>query len=316
MGYLSPDIPAAPDPNVGYREGVLTDLQLLPDTKKIEWAASTGNKITLSNGKTYDFTGLGDTAYQKEYGDQMSKLALEIQRDIGPQYIEQRAKELEAADPEGVKARKALYDAIQADINKTPDTQNAAELQRQILEDVKAGGALSDYERNQIEQGSLGQQVARGNYLGAAPTLDRARAVASATDAKRSATQQRALQFLVSGATPEDVTYRNNLQGESNLGAYLSGSTPLAQFGQLSGAQQQAAPVITGGFGVGTNANAGTQGMAYQQQGWNAQVGAALNQVNPWVSGISFGLQGAGLAAAGIGATSGGGKTGVTTGKG
>ena len=160
------------------------------------------------------------------------------------------------------------------------------------------GGRLTDREASEIEQSVLGGQVERGNFMGNAATMQRVKTIAGAADTKRAQAQQDALQFLVSGVAPEDVAYRDRQQDEANLGAFMNGETPTAQFGQLSGAQNQAAPFITGGFGTGTNPNAGQQAAQFNYQNWQAQNNFAQGQVNPWVTGLNMGIQATNTAAA------------------
>ena len=64
--------------------------------------------------------------------------------------------------------------------------------------------------------------------------------------------KQAALAFLTSGATPEDVAYRREEQAFANLGSFAVGESPIAQFGQLSGAGEGAVPFGTGVAAAGT----------------------------------------------------------------
>ena len=283
-------IPTQEDINSNIRLGITTDLKYLAPTKQIEALAKMGGKGYV-NGKYYDFTGLGDAEYQLKYNDKMLGTLLDIQREYGPQYVEQRLKELAVADPEGVQVRQALWDKIQGELDRGVDTTDAAALEQQILADLGQAGRLTDREARDVEQGVLGQQYARGNVYGGAANLQRGRTLVNATQAKAQNAQQRAIAFLVSGAAPEDVNYRARQQGQANIGAFLSGQTPTAQFGQLSGAQNQSAPFQTGGFGVGSNPNAGQQGLQYGMSMAQSRNAWQQNQVNPYTFGMSMGVQ-------------------------
>lgn len=106
----------------------------------------------------------------------------------------------------------------------------------------------------------------------------------------QSTRQQNALNLLQSGASPNDVAYRQFQQAISNLGAFQSGQTPSAQFQQVASAAN--GPVQPTGWAPQTNtfspyaAQSGLNtglGMYAGQVGWNQ------GQANPWLSGLSTG---------------------------
>jgi hypothetical protein len=288
-------MPTQEDVNSNIRQGVLIDLRQFPATKQIEALAKMGGKGYV-DGTWYDFTGLGDAEYQLGYNDKMLSTLLEIQREYGPQYVEQRLKELAVADPEGQQVRQALWDKIQGEMERGSDTTDAQTLQDQIYADLGMSGRLTDREARDVNQATLGQQYARGNVYGGAPTLQRATSLVDASAIKKASAQNRATQFLVSGVSPDDVAYRNKQQGMANIGAFLSGQTPTAQFGQLSGAQNQSAPFQPGNVGVGLNRNAGTQAAQFNRSINNSYNAWQNNQVNPYLAGLGMGVQAAGTA--------------------
>jgi hypothetical protein len=66
----------------------------------------------------------------------------------------------------------------------------------------------------------------------------------------------------------------------ANAASFLSGSTPVAQFGQISGAQQGASPFNPMGIqsGIGVNPNAGAQGQQYAMNTYNQKMNYASQQ--------------------------------------
>lgn len=295
MGCLGND---PPDPAKGYVAGVNADLENLPSRRIIEAMALLGESGTVNipgrGDQTFDFTGLGEADYQRQYADQLSAQLLQLQRDLGPAYVEQRLAELEASDPEGAAMRRQLWGTIKSGIEAGPTARPGAEaLQAQILADLERGGTLDEKSSGRVTQGVLGGQVARGNWQGNAPATEEAMALTQAGEAQAAKAQQDALTFLTTGVSPDDAAYREGQQNIANLGAFLAGETPVAQFGQLSGAQNGVVPFQGGGNSqVGVNANAGWEGVNFANQQYNMGQQAAQNQVNPWVAGLSGALQG------------------------
>jgi hypothetical protein len=96
------------------------------------------------------------------------------------------------------------------------------------------------------------------------------------------------LNYLKSGVSPEDVEYRRIQQALSNLGAFSNGTSPQAQFGSVSGAQQQAAPFNPVNYQTpaATNPNAAATGMQFANNMYDIN----QQQANPFLSGLSTGL--------------------------
>jgi hypothetical protein len=282
--------PKQPDYAASERAGVLAKANALPTQKLIENAATTGGKVTVG-GKTYDFTGLGEAEIQAKYADAMAQAALDIQREQGPAYIEQRNKELQLADPEGYAMRKKQFDSIMAQLGQTPGTQDSIALQDSVLKDLEKGGQLDPEVERQARQQVLGQQVKRGNMRGQAAASQEAQSMTALSDSVKADRRSRAMQFLQSGATPEDITFRKNLQDMGNLGTFINSETPTAQFGQLSSGG--AAPVNRTAPGVGMDYTAGS-GAGWANANAGAQQDWQSNQANPWLAGMSMMFQGAG----------------------
>lgn len=285
--------PKAPKP-VDYqdaaRQGVYAGLETYPTQYLVDAAARTGDKVTI-DGKTYDFTGLGDAATAGAVSDKMAQTLLDIQRSLGPRQIQERIDELKASDPEGYAARQQLFDRIMADANAQPDRPLAEDVQNQITSILNNAGKLDARGREQVSGQVRGGQIHNGIYLGNAATEQEAGAQVAAADNLRNQQQQEAMQFLQSGASPEDVAYRRLQQSIADLGNFTNGATPTAEFGSLSSAGNGAVPFIGGGPGP-MPANLGNLGASFNQNLYSGQVNWAQNQVNPWIAGISTGVSG------------------------
>lgn len=296
MGLCGPDVP---DPATGYVAGINTDLETLPARRIIEALALTGGRGTVNipgrggGNVPVDFTGLGEADYQRRYADQLTQELLDIQRQFGPQYVEQRLAELEASDPEGAAMRRNLWDTIQTSSETLTPRPGQEALRDSILAELNRGGELDPETQRRLSQQVLGSQVARGNYLGNAAATQEATAIAQAQEAQKASRHAQAMAFLTGGLDPAEAAYREQMQDISNIGAFLGGETPVAQFSQLSGAQTGAAPFYQSGPLPGVNPNAGWQGIQNQQGVYNANQYLQNNTVNPWVSGLSGALQGA-----------------------
>lgn len=278
------EAPETPDYSRSNREGILASVEMLPLQKKIEAAAKLGKKVTYINpttGKeeTADFSGFGDVDQSREQlnfiaesGDIVAKSTLDVQKKYGLDYIAQRDKELQAADPVGYALRKKMGEDITAE---------------------GFGTNLSKAQQDQTIQAELLAQARRGNIFGAAPAAAEAMSVG-------------------------DAGFRMRQQRLANASAFLSGTTPVAQFGQISGAQQGAAGFNPMGIqgGMGLNPNAGQQAANFNLSNWQNKfssfqdarandpsfmVGSSLlgTSTNMFTSGLtnlvgSFGKQGGG----------------------
>lgn len=289
-------VPKPPDYAEAAKQGVYADLETYPLRYLTEAASKMGGKVTI-DGKEYDFTGLGNADNSKVMSDKMAQTLLDIQRNLGPEYVKQRIEELKQADPKGYAARQDLFNRIMRQAEQNPNRPLGDELQNSIVGQLQNAGRLDQNELNSVQQSVRGGQAGRGNYLGAAATAQEAGAVVNASDALRNQQQKQGLDFLNSGVTPEDVEYRRMQQNLANLANFTNGQTPTAQFGSLSSAGNGAAPFIGGGNNSQiTNPNAGQQGVNNALNIYSGNVNWAANQVNPYVAGISAALNTAGAA--------------------
>jgi hypothetical protein len=282
--------PKAPDYADAATQAVYADLETYPLRYLTEAASKMGGKVTI-DGKEYDFTGLGTADNAAIMSDKMAQTLLDIQRDLGPEFVKQRIEELKLADPKGYAARQQLFDTIMRQAEENPNRPLANDLQNSIVAELKNAGRLDADMLDEVQQAVRGGQVGRGNYLGTAANAQEAGAVVRAGEGLRDQQQQQALGFLESGVTPEDVEYRRLQQAMGNLGNFIAGQTPTAQFGSLSAAGAGAAPFISGGpNSQTTNPNAGQQGVNNALNIYSGKINWAQNQVNPYVAGISAGV--------------------------
>jgi len=110
------------------------------------------------------------------------------------------------------------------------------------------GTNLSPSQTQEVQQAARAGQSARGNIFGAAPAAAEAMQVG-------------------------DAGYRLQQQRLANASSFIQGTTPQAQFGQISNASQGAAP--QGSFnllnGLSVNPNAGAQSAQFAQNNYNQQ---------------------------------------------
>lgn len=285
-----------PDPNEAAYMGTLADMQNFPLVSTINNVAKMGGKWTdPTTGKTYDFTGIGDAATSAAMSDKMASTLLELQKNLGPEFVKQRLAELKAADPTGYAARQQLFDRIMAEADSNPNRPMNQALQDAVTQELQKSGQLDNRQIQEVQQGVRGKQVRNGIFLGNAPASQEAGAIVGASEALRDSRQQQAQGILGSGVMPEDVQYRQIQQSLGNLGAFTNGTTPTAQFRSLS--STGAAPYNPGAANpASTNPNAGAQGQQDALSLYSTSMNWANSQVNPWTAGISGGVAGYNLA--------------------
>jgi len=169
-------------------------------------------------------------------------------------------------------------------------TRMAESLFDQIFGDLGLGAELNDSVRREVSQGVRGGQAARGNILGNSAIYEEAMELGQAGEQRQNQRRQQALGFLSSGVTPEDIAYRKRQQAMANVGSFMSGQTPTAQFGELRGAQQGAAPYAPQNAPQVLDPNAGAKGTQFAQQNYQGQLQAWGQQSNPWMAGLGLGI--------------------------
>jgi hypothetical protein len=283
--------PKIPDPNKAAVAGATANAENYPFQYMINQLAQLGGSATV-NGKNYDFTGLGAADNARVVSDQMAQTLLDIQKNYGSDYVKQRLADLQRSDPQGYASRQQLFDKILADSQKAaPNAKMSSDLQDLVNQQLTNGGRLTtgaNSETEEVQQGVRGNQIASGITLGNAPATQEAVALEHAGESKRGQIQDVASKYLSAGISPDDIQYRQIQQSLSNLGAFMSGQTPEAQFGSLSGAGNGAAPFTTGYQDPGhIDTGSALQGINNANQIYSGQVNWAQSQVNPWLAGLS-----------------------------
>lgn len=147
-----------------------------------------GNPVSAKDAILADFAGYSDIDqsranldFQLESADKTAGAALDIQKKYGPEYIAQRLKELELADPVGTQLRK--------------------DLGKSVSDDLAEGYNLPAGLEEQVTQAERGAQAARGNIYGAAPGAAEALKVGDAAIRLKQQRQANVASFLA-GQTP------------------------------------------------------------------------------------------------------------------
>lgn len=271
----------APDMAAANREAVYAQAQTFPILRQIEAASRTGGKGTYpvydASGKVvaerpYDFSGISDIDITRETARALASLApeqtrqqLDLAKQYGTQFAEQRRAELEAVDPR----RYGLYESFLRDIGKSPisETSPAAptyervgmpagpqdtgyaqsirsDLERQIAAGLAQAGTLDPAMIRAAEQAARARGTATGNILGNLSAFREARAVNEAIANADIQRRQQALGLLQSGQTTSDVANRQAQEAFNNiLAATGQRNTAMQQSfaGQMAAQQQQQA---------------------------------------------------------------------------
>ena len=291
-------VPAPPDPNASATAGLVQDTANYPFESIINNLAQTGGSANIG-GTNYDFTGLGNAASSAAASSQTAQALLDIQKNYGSQYIQQRLADLQQSDPAGYAARSQLFNSILQYSQQNPDRPLATDLQNQITQTVQNSGKLDPQAVQGVQQGVRSGQAASGVILGNAPAGNEATALVGATDTQEAQAQAEGQSYLASGVSPQDVEYRRIQQSLGNLGAFVNNTTPEAEFGSVSSAGAGAAPynpVNYSGTAAPGESGAAT-GLNFANTTYAQQSGYANQQANPWLSGLTTGVNGLGAAA-------------------
>lgn len=284
--------PAPPDPNQAAVAGQAADVSNFPSEWAVNTAAQTGGKVNV-DGQTYDFGGLSNADAASKVSSQTAQALLDIQNNYGPAYIKQRLADLQQSDPAGYAAYQQLFDRIQTDATTNPDRPMAADLQNQVQTMLSTSGQLDANGTRQVQNQVRAGQALNGITLGNEPAAQESTALVGASDNLRASQQQQAESYLGSGVSPQDVTYRRIQQSLANLGAFQNGQTPTAEFGQLSGAQSQAAPQTATNYSTPASLNPGAssaEGLNFANSLYGQTSQFQNQQANPWLSGLTTGV--------------------------
>lgn len=278
------------------RSALQSQYQAIPQGGGTVYRDHNGDVVTRQQAVA-SFHGIGTADVQSRLARQMAQVKLALQQKYGVQFADQARQELEQSDPEGTQARAKLYDLIQQQNNERPDRPVADLLDRQVSQQLASGNRLDPVMRDVLDREVAAAQAARGQDAGA-DSQQFANPLETGFEGQQRqlAAQQKATGWLSSGATPEDVQYRREQQNLSNLGAFVSGQTPEAQFRNLSGSQQGATPFNPGQPLPQAQNGADQTGLGYATSGYLQNMRYQQSQVNPWMAGLS-GLLSAGGAA-------------------
>jgi len=271
----------APDMAAANREAVYAQAQTFPILRQIEAASRTGGKGTYpvydASGKVvgerpYDFSGISDIDITRETARALASLApeqtkqqLDLAKQYGTQFAEQRRAELEAVDPR----RYGLYESFLRDIGKSPISETSptaptyervgmptgpqdtgyaqsirSDLERQIGAGLAQAGTLDPAMIRAAEQAARARGTATGNILGNLSAFREARAVNEAIANADVQRRQQAIGLLQSGQTTSDVANRQAQEAFNNiLAATGQRNTAMQQSfaGQMAAQQQQQA---------------------------------------------------------------------------
>lgn len=253
-------------------------------------------KLKAPETQTVDFTGYGKADVQGTLAKQYADLMTDLSAKYGPQFAEEARKQLEQSDPEGFAARSKLDELIRQQANATPNRPVAELLDSQIQQELDAQNRLDPMTQEILKNSVAEAAASRGGQGDQWQQFADPLESGYAGQARREAGMQKAQSWLSSGATPEDVEYRRRQQTLSNLGSFISGQTPVAQFQNLSGAQQGTTPFVGGRTLPNVNQNAPATGNQFAMGSWNSQMQAQQQQANPWMAGLSGLLGLAGVA--------------------
>jgi|TARA_E500000305_G_C4018307_1_gene237097 hypothetical protein len=255
MGLYSSDPPDAPNIAGANEAGVWADAETLGIRKLIANAAKFGKSIDVkvpifdSEGNktgfkdvTYDFKGYSDADATRE------------EMEFGAEAADFMTKAmLDVQQKYGKDFVKQRIEELKA---ADPTGYEVREMLGESAKaDLERGTELSPDMARQVTQQERAAQAARGNIYGSAPAAAEA-------------------------MTLGDAGFRMRQQRLANAASFLSGSTPVAQFGQISGAQQGASPFNPMGIqsGISVNPNAGAQGQQWAMNSYNTQMNYAAQQ--------------------------------------
>tara|TARA_R110002096_G_scaffold432039_1_gene648126 strand:+ start:1237 stop:2247 length:1011 start_codon:yes stop_codon:yes gene_type:complete len=253
----NPPPPEAPDYAAANREGILTDIETLPVRRQLDVASRLGQKGSFElDGETfeYDFTGLGDADVNRAQLSTNRESAFGQAQDFLDIQSEFGQQFLDTSR-EQLKASDPIGFALRE------------KLGGDVTSELAAGRGLSGDQLRSVQQSTRASQTARGNINGLAPAVQEALSTSQFSDQRFQQRQQ-------------------------NAAAFLSGTTPLSQFGQLRQAGAGAAPFqALAGNAVGLDRNAGAAAAAFSQQsfGTNSQNYATQSaQTSPWMEGLGM----------------------------
>ena len=270
--YEAPNLAAA------NKEAVEAQAETYPKLRALDAAARLGRSITY-DGKTYDFSGgkdglpIGDVQIAETFARAAAAIApeltgkqLELAKQYGTQFAQQRRNELEALDPEKFKLYDQFLKNTGGDI-AAPDTRIdsptyekvgipgaqqdtgasqliRSELERQIQQGLSQVGTLDPSMERRVQQAVRARGNATGNLLGNPSAIRESLALQDALGNANSQRWNAAMGLLQSGQSTSDTANRNAQEAFQNILAATGQRNTAAQqsfAGQLTSQQQMMA---------------------------------------------------------------------------
>ena len=268
----------APDLGAANREAVEAAAETFPKLRALDAAARLGTKITY-DGKTYDFSGeqpdgtfkpIGDLQIAETFARAAAAIApelagkqLDLAKQYGTQFAQQRRSELEALDPR----KFDLYEQFLSDVKgdaAAPDTRIdsptyesvgmpgapkdtgasqliRSELERQIQQGLSQVGTLDPSMERRVQQAARARGSSIGNLLGNPSALRESIAIQDALGNANSQRWNAAMGLLQSGQSTSDTANRNAQEAFQNILAATGQRNTAAQqsfAGQMASQQQ------------------------------------------------------------------------------
>ena len=261
--YEAPNLAAA------NREAVEAQAETYPKLRALDAAARLGKKVIYQD-QEYDFTGIGDVDTGEAFARAAAKIApeltgkqLELAKEYGTQFAQQRRNELEALDPR----KFDLYEQFLSDVKgdaAAPDTRIdsptyervgmpgaqqdtgasqliRSELERQIQQGLSQVGTLDPSMERRVQQAARARGSSINNVLGNPSALRESLAIQDALGNANSQRWNAAMGLLQSGQSTSDTANRNAQEAFQNILAATGQRNTAAQqsfAGQLTSQQQ------------------------------------------------------------------------------
>jgi hypothetical protein len=275
--YEAPNLAAA------NREAVEAQAETYPKLRALDAAARLGTSVTY-DGKEYDFSGaqkdkagniigykpIGDVQIAETFARAAAAIApeltgkqLDLAKQYGTQFAQQRRNELEALDPR----KFDLYEQFLSDVKgdaAAPDTRVESptyervgmpgaqqdtgasqlirsELERQIQQGLSQVGTLDPSMERRVQQAARARGSSIGNVLGNPSALRESLAIQDALGNANSQRWNAAMGLLQSGQSTSDTANRNAQEAFQNILAATGQRNTAAQqsfAGQLTSQQQ------------------------------------------------------------------------------
>jgi len=261
--YEAPNLAAA------NKEAVEAQAATYPKLRALDAAARLGTKIKYED-KEYDFSGIGDIDTGEAFARAAAAIApeltqnqLDLAKQYGTQFAQQRRSELEALDPR----KFDLYEQFLSDVKgdaAAPDTRVESptyervgmpgaqqdtgasqlirsELERQIQQGLSQVGTLDPSMERRVQQAARARGSSIGNVLGNPSALRESLAIQDALGNANSQRWNAAMGLLQSGQSTSDTANRNAQEAFQNILAATGQRNTAAQqsfAGQLTSQQQ------------------------------------------------------------------------------